>query len=82
MEDLTTNYPFISLNRVSWNPNLGASVQLASGGHSGLVRIDILSSLRSATEEEQIYRFYCYIDFINLIVLKIYIMYEKSLYNL
>ena len=52
MEDLTTNYPFISLNRVSWNPNLGARVQLASGGHSGLVRIDILSSLRTATEEE------------------------------
>ena len=44
MEDLLT-YPLCSLNRVDWNPNLGAQTLLASGAQSGLLRIDSLASL-------------------------------------
>lgn len=45
-EDLLM-YPVSSLNRVSWNPNLGAHLLLGSGGQSGLVRINCLSSLNT-----------------------------------
>jgi general transcription factor 3C polypeptide 2 len=41
-------YPLTSLNRVAWNPNLGAQSWLASGNQAGLVRVHTLPSLNTA----------------------------------
>jgi WD40 repeat protein len=45
-EDLAA-YPLASINRVAWNPNLGAEFWLASAGQSGLLRVHSLVSMET-----------------------------------